>query len=281
MKKLFVTLSTILLCGAIYALPVGNPSEASALCDGLVLKGSCCLDPCNPCATWCDALTLRFGYYGDFVFNHHFKVDAHPRNTVDHSTIATNAGYIALNVCDRIDVFTTLGASRFFLESNAITFNTDEIFRGDRFELKTNSKFSWSVGARGTLWECGCTAVGLEGQYFRASPNIERITVGALESVYPNDDQHIKYQEWQIGFGISHRINMLTPYAAIKWSKSRLGIKNTFFPETSTLLPDLKTRNGWGYAIGVSIIDCEKMSVTAEGRWGNEKALYVNGQIRF
>lgn len=282
MKKLVFASLAILSCGLAYALPVGNPSEASLLCDGLFWEGSCCDrgDCCDPCASWCDAISFRFGYYGDFVFNRHFKRDSgQPRRNIDHTHIVTNAGYLALNFCDRVDIFGTLGATRLRLDTNAVVFN-GEFDRGNRFELETDSHFSWSVGARGTIWECGCTSLGIEGQYFQFRPNIQRVTVGATDSAYPGDDSKFRFQEWQVGFGISHRINILVPYAAVKWSRARIGhIKED--DDVVFSFDPLKTRNGWGYAIGVSLVDCEKMALTAEGRWGDERALYINGQIRF
>lgn len=297
MKKLFVTLLAVLTCGAAYTLPVGNPSEASLLCDGLFWEGSCCMDPCDPCATWCDAVSFRFGYYGDFVFNRHLRVhhhhegDGRHHDAIEHTEVFTNAGYLALNVWDRVDIFSTLGATRLRIDTNAKTFITGLPVAGERFHLETRSNFSWSIGARGTVWECGCTSLGIEGQYFQYKPHISRITIADADSIYfgHDDDRgsRLKFQEWQIGFGISHRINILVPYIAAKWSRARLNFEKhhdiTGFPTVGDTLEfhDLRSRNGWGFAAGVSLVDCEKAAVTVEGRWGNERALYVNGQIRF
>ncbi len=289
MKKLFVTLLAVLTCGAAYTLPVGNPSEASLLCDGLFWEGSCCMDPCDPCATWCDAVSFRFGYYGDFVFNRYFKNRSGTGSgrTIEHTELFTNAGYLALNIWDRVDIFSSLGATKLRLDTNAVSFNLDGDVAGERFDLETKSRFSWSVGARGTVWECGCTSIGVEGQYFQTRPSLSRITVGGDESIYFNNNSKLKYQEWQVGFGISHRINMLVPYVAAKWSRARMSFKGVSaiagFPGDvdTTVFPSLRSKNGWGGVVGVSLVDCEKMAVTVEGRWGDERALYVNGQIRF
>lgn len=288
MKKLFVTLLAVLTCGAAYTLPVGNPSEASLLCDGLFWEGSCCMDPCDSCASWCDAVSFRFGYYGDFVYNKHFKTATSDRHSIEHFELFTNAGYLALNIWDRVDIFSSLGQTKLRLDSNAGTF-TDFGLNGARFHLETQSHFSWSVGARGTVWECGCTSIGVEGQYFYTKPFLSRTSFGAVDSIYfgeQGNDPRFRYQEWQVGFGISHRINVLVPYVAAKWSRARGKFENftpRFIDDTDIFFdPDnTRTRNGWGYAVGVSLVDCEKAAVTVEGRWGDEKALYVNGQIRF
>jgi major outer membrane protein len=284
MKKLFMTMLTVLASGAAYALPVGNPSDASLLCDGLIWEGHCG-DPCDPSLTWCDAFSLRVGFYGDYVFNRHLKDDTNELDKkIERTEIYTNAAFLAANFWDRFDIFSALGASNISINTNASVFNN--AFNGTRFELETDSRFSWSLGGRGTIWECGCTSLGAEVQYFFTQPKVRRLSIAAIDSIYPS---HIdaKYREWQIGAGLSHRINIFVPYIAVKWSHAKLDFDNAVFsfvnPATigGVELVDLDNRRGWGFAVGVSLVDCEKTSLTVEGRFGDEKALYVNGQIRF
>ncbi len=76
-------------------------SEASLLHDGLFWEGHCGADPCDPCLTWCDAFSLRVGFYGDYVFNRHMRIH-HPSGGNSHQLetfqLFTNAGYLALNL---------------------------------------------------------------------------------------------------------------------------------------------------------------------------------------
>lgn len=278
---------TILTCGAAYALPVGNPSEASLLCDGLVWEGHCGSDPCDPCLTWCDAFSLRVGFYGDYVFNRHMRTrhGPRPRAQIENFEIWTNAAYLAANFWDRFDIFATLGTTSIDLSTNISAFAPIPVFVvGERIDIVTDSRFSWSVGGRGTIWECGCTALGIEGQYFRTRPNITRISVADVFSFYPNDFE-TTYSEWQVGLGLSHRINMFVPYVAVKWSGSKWDSNSDFetitFGGGTVTTTDFKNKKHWGYAVGVSLIDCEKAMLTVEGRFADEKAVYVNGQIRF
>lgn len=282
MKKLFVTVLTILTCGAVHALPVGNPSDASLLCDGLIWEGHCG-DPCDPCLTWCDAFSIRSGFYGDYVFNRHLEIDTNGDDSViEHTSLFTNGAIIAANFWDRFDFFTTLGSTNFLLATNASAFSTT--FIGRRIEIETNSHFSWSLGIRGTIWECGCTSLGAEAQYFYTHPDVRRVTVGADLSEYPNNID-LKYREWQVGVGLSHRINVFVPYVAVKWSRAKVNFDDAILLAVDDIetvsLRDLESKGDWGFAIGVSLIDCEKASLTVEGRFGGEKAVHVNGQIRF
>lgn len=287
MKKLFVTALAILASGAAYALPVGNPCEASLLCDGLFFEGDCC-DPCDPCMSWCDAFSFRLGFYGDYVFNRNLRVrsdDDGEGSRVEHTKLFTNAGYIALNFWNRADIFGTVGTTNFCFDTNVDPFSITGNNATSRLELESSAACpSWSVGARATLWECGCTCLGIEGQYFRAKPRTKRITQAALLSVYPDDFYSTTYKEWQVGLGISHRINFLVPYVAVKWSGARWDLNNQIFdldPLDTIILRDLRNHKRWGYAVGVSLVDCEKAALTVEGRFADEKAVYVNGQVRF
>ncbi|MCC5832997.1 MAG: hypothetical protein JJU12_08160 [Chlamydiales bacterium] len=284
MKKCIFTILALLASGTAYALPVGNPADASLVCDGLFVEGHCG-DPCDPCLTWLDAFSVRVGFYGDYVFNRHMEVDDNARDCgVEHMRINTNAAFLAVNFWDRFDIFSILGVTNIFVETNERAFGLAD---SGRFKIKTNSSFSWSLGVRGTIWECGCTTLGAEAQYFYTRPDIVRLTQEDTLSIYPKGFS-AKYREWQIGIGIAHRINMLVPYAAVKLGHAQFRLDDTlvsgFFNDddlATAILFDLESKKLWGYAIGVSFIDCDKASLTVEGRWGNEKALYVNGQIRF
>ncbi|MBS0624055.1 MAG: hypothetical protein JSS62_05470 [Verrucomicrobia bacterium] len=283
MKKLFTTMLTVLASGAAFALPVGNPSEASLLCDGICWEGHCG-DVCDPCLTWCDAFSVRVGFYGDYVFQRNLKMQNNLSSgtyqNIDQSTIFTNAGYIALNFWDRLDFFATLGASDWSLGGNTSSFNGTAGFWEEVYSAPV---FSWSVGTRGTLWECGCTAIGAEFQYFQFRAPIQGVVISPQ---YFNDAtvaSTSRYYEWQVGLGISHRIHCFVPYIAVKWSGAQLQLHNATNTGTNSasILTKAKTAHLWGYAVGVSLIDCEKAAITGEVRLGDESAAYINGQVRF
>lgn len=279
MRKLFASFITILSCGAAYALPLMNPSDASLLCDGLILEGNRG-DPCDVRSTCFDAFSLRVGFYGDYAFNRHMKSTTNV-GQIERTRLVTNAALLVANFYDRIDIFSTLGASSLFIDTEASLFSV--LLSTSRAQLEANSAFSWSVGARGTVWEVGCTSLGAEFQYFRTKPHVTRLSFLADGSAYPPRNVRAKYDEWQVGVGISHRINIFVPYIGVKWSHARVDMGRAIVlpPIINARLPNLKNTNHIGYAVGVSLIDCEKVSLTAEGRFGDERALHVNGQIRF
>ncbi|MEB2690239.1 porin [Chlamydia suis] len=145
---------------SLQALPVGNPAEPSLMIDGILWEGFGG-DPCDPCTTWCDAVSLRLGYYGDYVFDRVLKTDvtkefemgeplagATGNTTSTLSTLKarenpaygkhfqdaemfTNAAFMALNIWDRFDVFCTLGATNGYLKGNSAAFNLVGLFGDD------------------------------------------------------------------------------------------------------------------------------------------------------
>lgn len=161
MKKLLKSVLVFAALGSassLQALPVGNPAEPSLMIDGILWEGFGG-DPCDPCTTWCDAVSLRLGYYGDYVFDRVLKTDVAkeflmgeaPKDASGNITtnsptksaprenpaygkhfqdaeMFTNAAFMALNIWDRFDVFCTLGATNGYLKGNSAAFNLVGLF---------------------------------------------------------------------------------------------------------------------------------------------------------
>nr|ACG80795.1 major outer membrane protein [Chlamydia pecorum] len=316
MKKLLKSafLSAAFFAGnaSLHALPVGNPAEPSLLIDGTIWEGMSG-DPCDPCATWCDAISLRVGFYGDYVFDRVLKTDvpkmfsmgpaptgsspadsASPKERENpaygkHMHDAewfTNAGYIALNIWDRFDVFCTLGATSGYFKGNSSSFNligligisgTDlsnklpnaSISNGV-VELYTDTTFSWSIGARGALWECGCATLGAEFQYAQSKPRVQELNVlsnvaqftvhkpqgyvgqslplpiiAGTSNATDLKNATINYHEWQVGAALSYRLNMLVPYIGVQWSRATFDADTIQIaqPKLATAVLNLTTWN--------------------------------------
>ena len=165
MRKLLKSVLVFAALGSassLQALPVGNPAEPSLMIDGILWEGFGG-DPCDPCTTWCDAVSLRLGYYGDYVFDRVLKTDVNKEfnmgaapTTADNgdkvntaptqltsrpnpaygkhfqdAEMFTNAAFMALNIWDRFDVFCTLGATNGYLKGNSAAFNLVGLFGDD------------------------------------------------------------------------------------------------------------------------------------------------------
>ncbi len=263
---------------------------------------------------------------------------------MSQSEFYTNAGYLALNIWDRFDVFCTLGTTNAYIKGSSNAFNLlgllgaetngtnlPNVSIGNAFvELYTDAEFSWSIGARGALWECGCATLGAEFQYAQAKPQVSQLNVvsnvaqfsithpkgfvGDLAKLpLPNiktptfsPDQTLakaitaNYNEWQIGLALAYRLNFISPYVGIKWSKAKIDFDGAFIAQpqldadkekldmqtwnptllgtaaspgantdvltqVSVTLNKLKSRKSTGFVTGATLIDADKFAVTVEG----------------
>lgn len=292
MKKAWTLLLTLIATTSISALPVGNPCDSTILRDGLF-----CVGNDYPYVNWCNAWSVRFGYYGDYVFNKSLEIKGSGKGDIDRAFVATNAALLVLNLWDRIDLFTTLGDSEFRFDTNNKDFLSPVVLSPtltspEEFYLQTETDFSWSVGARGSI-TCLCGfCFGAEIQYFYFDPNIKYTNSVGNYRDYPNQLK-AKYREFQVGFGAAYDIcETFIPYIAARWSHTTIGMSGTsFFPvvpqgggavvPTPYTLRNLESKNEWGGAIGVTLMNCWNKSLTFEGRYGGERAMHVNAQIRF
>lgn len=288
-KKPSVSVLTLLLSSSLYALPVGNPSEASLFKKGFWWDNFCC-DPFDLCYKWCNAWSLRGGFYGDYVWDRYLEVDTNSDRSggIDETELFTNAGYIALNFCNRLDMFGTVGVTQINLGSDGKTWGGPTSLQT---ELNFNSYFSWSVGGRATIWEWNCLSFGIEGQYFQTTPHLKSFqNEESGELVHFHDHSSTRFSEWQIGLGVSYLFQprcsklAVVPYLAAKWARPHLELDDFTFSdanENTYILPDLKGAKRWGVAAGMTFTLSQMMGVTVEGRWADEVGLYINGQIRY
>jgi len=294
-KSLFMVFGIIALillsCKSAFALPVGNPAEASLLTWGVINPSYACRNT-NPCCFWFDNWALKIGYYGDFVFNRHLKVRGDPLGQgedIQKTQIFTNAGYLALNLCNKVDIFGTLGASRIMIRTNEASWFLSGAAEG---RLEWDSNFSWSAGARGTLYRANGFFFGVEGQYFQTNPNLKDYVsyAGGLFN-YFNHGNNMSYKEWQAGVGVSYALTSscpsfsVVPYVASKWAWTHFDTHDFTFVKTDTVdtltIFNLKAAKWWGFAFGTTFVFWDLVDFTVEGRWGDESAFYVNGNCRF
>ncbi|MCH9703427.1 MAG: hypothetical protein K0U13_01415, partial [Chlamydiae bacterium] len=299
------TLLVILSSGACYALPVGNPAAASLLCDGILWEGHCG-DACDPNLTICDAFSIRYGFWGNYQFNRYMYVeDREPKRDLDVVRVSSNAFYAAFNFWDRFDIFGTFGGTKIQAWGDSGIWqqgidNTQITGTGQSlFHFQTTTGLSWSVGGRATVWECGCTSIGVEGQYFQVRPmftfydeynnNSAQGVTERMRQAFGNG-YTVKYYDWQVGLGIAHRINMLVPYAAIRWSGAALmtgkpqlvssGLTD-FGVANGVDLGNVKSQKTTGYAVGVSLTDCQKMALTVEADFASSLEMSIIADFRW
>jgi hypothetical protein len=280
MKKIVLLIAFLIGVESINALPVGNPSDASLFYE--IPCDSCSELPCNQTLFPWEYIRLGVGYYGDFVFNRHLETVT--GRQIDYTQIATNAGYLSLSFWEAFDIFATIGTTKFKFNTSLGPFNASNT--SPRFDFESSTSISWSIGAHGTLLEYCGAVLGVEAQYFTCHPSAKVLFIRANVDDYPDENSRYRYTELQIGGGISYRYNpYFIPYVAVKCSRALWEFNDQSFLVTDTLatIPNLKNAKHWGYAVGLTLspFQCEQLAVTIEGRFSDEKAVYINGQILF
>jgi hypothetical protein len=155
--------------------------------------------------------------------------------------------------------------------------------------FEANPSFSWSIGGRGILWECGCLSFGLESQYFATYPRANFIRSEGSLPVYFSK-KGLEYWEFQIGFGVAYIYTIqcikLSPYAGFEWSRAHfdseganrdliIGGGNTY------LLRNFENARDLGFCLGLSLVLYESWIGSVEGHFGDQTALSVDVRLRF
>lgn len=257
------------------ALPIGNPTEASLFKTGILFCGND-WNYCDPSLCWYDRFSLRVGYAGDFVHNRRLEAAKTDEN-IRQTQMWTNAGYIAINYCNRWDLFSTIGATHFLLNSTQKPF----LASGSRLtRIKTETAASLSLGLRGTLWEVGCLGFGGELQYFHTAPKISSFQI--VDEASLASGKRFNYSEWQGSLGVNYRIEVCpiaaVPYAAVSWSRAWVSLDDRLASEI--FLPNLNSQRGFGYAVGLTLLGVGKFGLTLEKRFVSEDAFYIQAQVR-
>ncbi len=197
------------------------------------------------------------------------------------SELYTNAGYLALNIWDRFDVFCTLGTTNAYIKGSSSAFNLIGLIglasdpgnstptsktrpnaniTNAFVELYTDAEFSWSIGSRGALWECGCATLGTEFQYAQAKPQVSQINVVSNVAQFSIDHPKgfvgdlaklplpygqttkapdltkaktvsANYNEWQVGLALAYRLNFISPYIGIKWARAKVDFDGAYITQ--------------------------------------------------
>lgn len=258
MKKLLFLCAVCLFCALIVsaqAAPVGNPADPKLLENGIIMQSE-------------DAnFSVRAGYQGDFVFDRKLK-------DLDDSEITSHSGIVALNLMKKVDVYGSLGAS---------TGEFVETYGSTRVEYETETSWGWGVGAKAILFEKDNTTIGLDGRYFNAEPDLDKIIIDGVSYSVPSGSvtkASIEYDEYQIALGIAQKFDMFVPYGGVKYSKAKAKLLATI-SGTDYASEDADSEDEFGLFVGCSIVPMDSVSINVEGRFIDEEALTVSGQIRF
>lgn len=282
------------LMSPLFALQIVNPADSVMYTNGL------CTDSCSDSECWWDDFSLRFGFYGDYVFDRHLQVNDYLLTAADspfvlssggdiyRTQLYTNAGMVLLNFCDWIEAYATFGVSRMELNLPNNLFGIDD----GMIILESSSHVSYSVGAAAPIWQSGNFTLGVQAQYFYFYPNMELLHTIIGGIIVRSNDNRAKYVEYQGALAASYTFeneahHAIIPFAAIQFSGVSFNLSkvdNMLLADQGGLtvsFPRVHQQRVVGWTIGTSMMLNNAIGVTAEARFANEKALGINGQFRF
>jgi hypothetical protein len=286
MKKLLAMIVGLAAYSAVYALPVYNPDQPARLKYGVFTHGDNC---------W----GFELGFRGDYVFNRELRYAQGYANIADFQKdvcdyrISTNAGQVTLNLWRRVELYGWVGAAQVEFEEQVRLDGSTAGGITDWLNIqgRTKEAVAFGVGARAVLWKTARTAVGFDGQYARSHGKFQCVNINGVpvqQTTGVNLDPSrfsVTNKEWQLSLGISHRICWFIPYIAMKYSNFRGQFRSFSWTDpnvgTVNASSGLRSKNGFGFAAGVSLVDSTRMHATIEGRFVDERALTVAADFRF
>ena len=253
-----------------------NPAAPS------LLPCAVCSEPCpiNYCDPW-QSIALNIGFTGSYVHHHQMIMDRRESNSaVRDFNLRTNASYLALNVCELFELFSTVGATDIFVDFAPKVLNKPN--SSDKLELNLSTAYSLAVGGRATAIQCDPFFLGFEVEFFRTKPSII-----SIENT-PVNQRNYKYTEWQISGGGAYLIPLgsmeFVPYLGIHFGRTyfsaqRIGVTDRDGDEL--IFQTFRQLHHVGYSCGTTLVGCGKIQLTAEATFISELAFTFNSSFRF
>jgi major outer membrane protein len=258
MKNTCFVFSAIFSMTSLYALYNGNPSAPDIIDEALFS----CQD---------NFFVIKAGYQGDYVFDRKLAARKGITGRMDQSQIGMNQGVLTLNLQDRFEIYGSVGAMNAFLSDRP---HVD----GQRRQYETHDELTWGVGGRCLIVPFKNIDFGVDACYQYANPHL---AWNAINGVAYKTRGRLKYEEWQVGLGLSYHIDFFTPYLAVKYSN--------VWAKMSHIRPDIlpvshfkmKSREHFGLALGCTLSNGKIFDLTGEVRLFDEQAVSVAGNIKF
>lgn len=263
MKNLFGALTAgMLVCTSLVASPVGNPSAPMSFEDGVVMAG-------NP------DYSMRIGFTSDCVSDRKMQNDISGSTAHVEASMKSHSVDLAFNFFNKVDLYGRLGRGSFEVRQN---------LNAGNFHLRSDSELPlWAAGARAVLYNWDFTTLSVFGEYSHLKGKIDDVISGTLFSGELATKVTVK--DWNAGLALSHQIDYLSPYVAIRYSDA----KTTYSAATAAVgtesppvnLNNLKSRSNVGASVGCTFMAGKKFDFTIEGRMFDEHGMSFVGAMRF
>ncbi len=255
--------SLVVGIGMLQASPVGNAETPGLLKRGFFM----------PRDSW---LSIRVGYEGDFVIDERMKQQTEGSGRVDNYEQFTNAGTFTFDFVNRLDIYGVFGSSRVNSDWRFMTGGTNQ-----RAQLETKYDFLWGVGARAILAQWMDAALGLAGRYSRSHMDPVWLTInGASQSV---GNSRLNWRAWNVALDASIKVELFIPYVGVQYfnATTKLDGVPVAISNAGSGNLHMKNRSPVGIFVGCSLTKSEYFFLNIEGRFINEEALSISGDLCF
>jgi len=288
MKTLLALAFSLTSFTCLVGLPVYNPAQPQLLEEGAYF---CCYGGSG----W----DMEFGYRGDFVINRKMKLNqknaSSSQSTISNYDTRINGTQLTVNYWECLEFYGWAGSSQTNFRTQ-LSYVPGSLVN---LQLSTRDGFGYGGGVRGVLLKHGCTSIGFDAQYSHSKNTLDNLTVNGTPiidiGIYSDfitlvdpANFHLRYREYQFSIGISHEIDLLSPYLAVKYSLARAKLNGPimFFNTSGPIFifnasRAFKSRNHLGLAAGLSLVNHKRMHLTIEGRFFDETAITLSSDIRF
>lgn len=262
MRRFLFLFFALLWKAPLYSILSGNIGNPVLLQKGVITPGG----------TWWG---FRLGYMGDWVYHQDYRQEfaiGDCRTTPTKLQMYTNAGIITWSLFDRVDLYGLLGASRMQIDEEAFS----------------KTRFGWGIGAKCVLLKLKWFLLGVDGKYYTSTQKPLYFVCDNLAynlvSPYTLD-----YSEWLISMGIALNTGLFSPYANATYIESRIA-PNPPIALVRAPMMDLNvdihstsviSTQRWGLAVGLTLVDSERATLSLEWRSLNQEAIDITGEIRF
>lgn len=245
---------------SLIALYMGNPSAPGIVDEGFFF--------CKE--NW---FAVKAGFQRDWVFDRNIKAVSKISGRLDDFECTGDQGVLKINLIDRIELYGSAGAARFFSSYRPSSTVKQEI--------QTHDQFTWGLGLRGNFYEWKGLSFGIDGCYQRAQPTIKWLTTNGVP-VNPRAGSKLRYYEWQIGVGASYQIEIFFPYLGVKYSNAGVRFKHLptgFIPNTRHFKG--KNRRKFGMVLGTTLSTGNWFAGTVEARLIDEQSITLAAEVKF
>lgn len=235
---------------------VGNPAAPT-------------LQTCNIQNTRTSWYSFRVGYLDDWIYSQDtLDIDG----TITKIDLSTYAGLLTLNFVNRFDLYGLVGSSRMQIEE----------------EIYTKRSLGWGVGGKWILFKWPHFSIGTDVKYFQTNQKPRFFIVENLPFNIVSNFR-LQYNELQAAFGMCYHTSFFAPYINATYIKTRMEpsppIVLVRFPDEDEIadisIKSLDNQHEWGMALGFSLIDQARMTLSFEWRTINQNAIDWNFDIRF